>query len=132
MTTSRQTWAAPVHAYRLARGPRPVRRLIRPFSPNAVTGLPVRRIERDQVLAADHEETPVGAVRPVRHAARAVAAKTLRRFVGKRLLDPERLARARMKRLDQPDAVRAVQHTANHQRRRAEVARIGEVRDLRS
>ena len=49
----------------------------------------------------------------------------------KRFLDPERLARARMKRLDQPDGVRAVQHTANHQRCRAEVARIGEVGDLR-
>jgi hypothetical protein len=37
-----------------------------------------------------------------------------------------------MKGLDQPDAIRAVQNTADHHRRRAEVARIGEVWDFRT
>ena len=131
MTTSRQTWGAPVHAYPVARGPRPARRSIRPASPNPATGLPVRRIEGNQILAANHQETPVVPLGPERHAARARAPKTRLPLVGKGLLNPEGLAGARMKGFDQADAVRAVQHAAHHQRCRAEVARIGELGILR-
>ena len=131
MTTSRQIWGAPVHAYPVARGPRPARRSIRPASPNAGDRLPRRRIERNQILAADHEETPVVPLGPERHAARAVPRRPCLPLVRKGLLNPERLAGARMKGFDQADAVRAVQHAAHHQRCRAEVARIGKLGILR-
>ena len=44
------------------------------------------RVERDQVLAADDEETPFVAIAPLGDAARAVAAQSLAGIVGKRLL----------------------------------------------
>ena len=72
------------------------------------------------MFAALDENPRVLAVRPVRDAARAVAGQ---RVPFKGLLDPERAARAGVKRLDESDAVRAVEHAADHQRRRAEVAR---------
>jgi hypothetical protein len=79
------------------------------------------RIQRDQVLAADHVETPCGPFGPGCDPARAVASKPLPGIVGKRCLHPERPSSPRMKRLDQPDTVRAVQDAVNHERRRPEV-----------
>ena len=77
-------------------------------------------VQRVKMFAALDENPRVLAVRPVSDAARAVARQ---RFPFKGLLDPDCAARAGVKRLDESDAVRAVEHAADHQWRRAEVAR---------
>ena len=132
MTTSRQTWGAPVHEY-MGRARTEARSQVHATAVaercHMLTGA---RVERDQVLAADDEQPSFGPVGPVGHAARAVAAQPLPRLVGEGRLDPQRFAGAGMKGLDQPDAVRAVQHAVDHQRRRAEVVGVREVGDFRA
>ena len=115
----------------MASGPRPGRRATRPFSPKDAIGCPLRRSSAIEVLAAYHVQTALGAIAPVGDAARAVAAQSLRRLVGKRLLDPDRFSCRGVERLDQADAVGAVQDAVDHQRRGAEVGRVGKIRHAR-
>src|SRR4029077_20423968 len=81
------------------------------------------RIERDEVFAPDDKQAPLTAGGPVGNGTRAVAAQPMLWLVVKRLLNPDGLSGAGMKRLDQPDAIRTVEDAVDHQRRRAKVMR---------
>src|SRR4029079_17144494 len=78
------------------------------------------RIERVQIFAAHGKDSRVGAVAPVRYAARALTGGLLQRRRGG-LLDPDRFSGGRLERLNQPDAVGRIEHAVDDDRRAAEV-----------
>ena len=84
-------------------------------------------VDRHQVGRANREDPPF-IVRfppgdaPVRRAARRLVPEE------GRILHPEGLARARVERLHQADAVRRVEHAVDHDRRRAELVRVAQLR----
>src|SRR5262249_45271228 len=80
-----------------------------------------RHVERHEGFASLHEDSAIVATAPIRQAASAVAAQPLR--TNGSFLDPNRLAGARVKGLDETNAVWRIEHAVDHERRHAEVVR---------
>jgi hypothetical protein len=93
-------------------------------------GLARLRVQREQVLAVLDEDPRVAAVAPVADPARRRAAVAVLAGLERRL-DPNGLAGAGIERLDEADAVRGIEHAADHERRAAEALRGAHVRRLR-
>jgi hypothetical protein len=92
----------------------------RPFVPKLSISTRLR-IEREQIFGVLDEEARAGArAAPIADAARRRAAVRVRAGLERRL-DPERLAGARIERLDGADAVRRVQRVADLERSAAEL-----------
>ena len=94
-----------------------------------------RRVERDQVPAAVHEDPPLAAVGPRRDAPmnESGAVRRLSRGVRLRIVRPQLGARVRVERDDAIVRRAEKERVAHHQRRRLEVAgarAIGRVRRL--
>ena len=85
------------------------------------------RVQRIEVSAAEREDASVSALAPVRDPAIGAAYREL--ALG-HLLYPDRPARRRIERLDQPDSVRCIQHAADHDGGRAEVVARAQLRIL--